>query len=508
VTTALQRTAHDGRAVVAGEARGTPEPGGTTVQSRDSWSARHPAWPITAMLVGWPLWWVLGIGTYVPVLFAIPCLTAMYRWRATGTRRVKIPPAFGIWVLFLIVTVLGVFTLSLTAPGTEVTPTSNRIISWVFRTISYLAATVILLYAGNLTERELPRRRLAWQLGLLCIYTVAGGLGGMVLPEVQITSPFALLVPQSVLNSNYVIALMLHPSTSQIQNFLGYAEGRPSAPFTYTNMWGESLAILAPWLFVGWYCYGRRKQRIGAVVVLALAIAPVVYSLNRGLWIGVGFTIVYLAVRLAVRGRMAMLGTLGGVLVLAAIIILVSPLGNLIGQRLEHGQSNGGRSNHSLLALQDGLASPVVGFGDTRHQTGSATSISVGRSSNCHNCGEGVIGGDGQVQTLLICSGIVGTVLYCAFFGYGVWRYRRDPTPYGMAGVLVLLLGFIFMFVYIAVGPPLVFTMLAYALLWRNEPIWRAERKRRSAGPTRRSQAPAPLGEAPGRRGITARPVV
>jgi hypothetical protein len=36
-------------------------------------------------------------------------------------------------------------------------------------------------------------------------------------------------------------------------------------------------------------------------------------------------------------------------------------------------------------------------------------------------------------------------------------------------GVLVLVLGFPFMIVYIAVGPPLVFTMLAYAVLWKND---------------------------------------
>ena len=31
--------------------------------------------------------------------------------------------------------------------------------------------------------------------------------------------------------------------------------------------------------------------------------APIVYSLNRGLWIGLGVMVLYVAVRLAVRGR-------------------------------------------------------------------------------------------------------------------------------------------------------------------------------------------------------------
>ena len=43
---------------------------------------------------------------------------------------------------------------------------------------------------------------------------------------------------------------------------------------------------------------------------LAAAVVPTVYSLNRGMWVGVGLSIGYVAVRLAARGRLAVLGTL------------------------------------------------------------------------------------------------------------------------------------------------------------------------------------------------------
>jgi hypothetical protein len=42
-----------------------------------------------------------------------------------------------------------------------------------------------------------------------------------------------------------------------------------------------------------------------------------------------------------------------------------------------------------------------------------------------------------------------------------------------MAGVLVLILSFVFMIAYDAIGAPLAITMLAYALLWRNEQAMR-----------------------------------
>jgi hypothetical protein len=79
------------------------------------------------------------------------------------------------------------------------------------------------------------------------------------------------------------------------------------------------------------------------------------------------------------------------------------------------------------------------------------------------------VGNNGQLWLLFICSGFAGAALYFAFFAYGTWRYWRDTTPEGIAGVLVLLLTFVFMVVYTAVGAPLGITMLAYAVLWRNE---------------------------------------
>jgi hypothetical protein len=41
-----------------------------------------------------------------------------------------------------------------------------------------------------------------------------------------------------------------------------------------------------------------------------------------------------------------------------------------------------------------------------------------------------------------------------------------------MAGLLVILLSFFYMFAYVSVTAPLEFTMLAAALLWRNDQ-WR-----------------------------------
>src|SRR6266702_3358057 len=359
VTTALERARQNG---LRGFKGAPPQvPGRVPRAKRLSWFARDPAWPIVALLVGWPVWWGLGVGDYLPIVLAVPMIRRMYYWRVNKERTIRLPPGFKIWSLFLIVTLFSVLAISLTAPETVVTQTGTRIISWGLRTGVYYAVTVLLIYAGNLTEEELPRRRLAYLLGLVGIYTAAGGVLGVLDPHFQFTSPLAYVIPRSLQTGNGLLGMMLHPGFSQVQNILGYAVGRPRAPFDYTNMWGNALAIMLPWLIVAWWSYGNRKERRNLLIVCGIALVPVVYSLD--------------------------------------------------------------------------------------------------------------LGGNGQLWMLLITSGFLGAALYCSFFLYGIWRYWRDPTPYGLVGVLVLILGFPFMLVYIAVGPPLAFTMLAYALLWKNDRV-------------------------------------
>ncbi len=466
MTTALQRPGQNGRVHQPGAplpdtaASGLPRP-------RGSWFARDPAWPIVALLAGWPLWWMLGIGTYMTVLAAIPMARRLYLWRATRSRAIRVPPAFGLWLLFLLVMFAGIATLSLTAPGTEAGPVSHRLVSWGLRALSYVAVTVILLFAGNLTERELPRRRLAFLLGLVVIYTVAGGLLGVLLPSFHFTSPLAAFVPASIQASDTTIASMLHPSVTQHQTFEGF--GRPAAPFTYSNGWGDNLAVLLPWLIVGWRVYGTRWQRRIMLVVLAAALIPIVLSFDRGLWIGLALAACYMMARLTTQANMSRLVMFVGGLIVFALVIVATPLGSLISARIGHATSNAGRADGAAIAIQGALASPFLGFGDTRHEQGSSQSIAVGRTANCSDCGDNDVGSHGQLWLLLFANGIPGTICYLGFFGYGVWRFRRDKTPYGLAGVLVLLLGFVFMFVYLTIGITLSFTILAYAMLWRND---------------------------------------
>src|ERR1022692_4439637 len=443
-----------------------------------AWLTRHPAWPVTALLVGYPLWWALGVADFMWIVLAIPMASRLLAWRSHDSRRLRLPPGFGVWLLFLLWTVASLAMIKLTAPGTVQSPVSHRLIAYADRTTTYVAITVLLLYVGNLTESELSRRKLAALLGVLAVYTTVFGVAGILLPNLQFSSPTLQLIPHELRNNNFIQAQM-HPALTQIQDVFGTTtyQGRPKAPFDYTNTWGECLTITVPWLLLVCLAAGtRRWLRILGWTALVLALVGLVYSLNRGAWIAAGFSVGYLAMRLAARGRVAVLGGLIALMALLVIVGVASPLGQVISLRLQNGPSNTIRSSLFALSEQDGLASPILGYGDTRQQRGSPLSIAIGPTQLCPTCGQAAVGSTGQFSLVLICTGFVGVFLYFGFFAFGAWRYWRDPTGYGMVGVLVILLSFIYVLTYDAVAAPLGLTMLAYAMLWRNDVQRRLDR--------------------------------
>jgi hypothetical protein len=333
---------------------------------------------------------------------------------------------------------------------------------------------VILLYAGNLSEAEFPRRRLMKQLGYLFVVVVAGGLLGVLAPRFGFTSPVEMLLPQHIAQNGFVRSLV-HPAASQLQDVLGFPSPRPSAPFGYTNTWGNCFALLLGWFAVTWLRDSSPRRRFFGLLILGAAAVPVVYSLNRGLWFGLGLIVLYAAVRLAARGKLALLLTVFLGVAVVGTVVAVSPLATIIEQRFDNQKSNGIRSFTIERSLEVVEQSPIIGYGSTRAALGSSNSIAVGADARCPRCGNPTLGSNGQLWLLLIAQGIVGAVLYFGFFLRSLWAYRRDRTPIGDAGLLALLLPFFFMFIYNSLTMPLLISFLSLALLWRNQ--------RESAGP-------------------------
>lgn len=354
-------------------------------------------WPVLGILFGYPILWVLGLHNVAWLMAAVVMVTHLW-----GKASIQVPRGFGVWLLFLCL-----MCLSLTQIGSL-----TRGLVWGFRSGLYVATGVTLLYTFNHSRSELPTRRILNALAAYWLMIIVGGIAGLLLGDVKITSLAQHILPDAVAQEPF-IADLIRPSVAQVHSFLGYDVARPAAPFAYTNGWGSNVALWTPF-FVFWAGQGGRRRRAFAAVSLAIAMFPIVQSLNRGLWVSLGAGMAYTAVRYAVRGKARPLFALIAAGVVAAGVLVVSPLGDLAGDRVDTGHSDSHRLSIYAMSIDVTMDSPIVGHGGT--------------VANPEEPGRSPAGTHGQLWSVLVPYGIPAGIAFVAFLGLLVWRTRTAPT--------------------------------------------------------------------------------
>jgi len=419
-------------------------------------------WPFTALVAFFPIWWALGLGSFAIIGFSLPMLLQLRR-----ARPLRVPRGFAFWLCFLAAVLVSGLMLGRTAPDTLPHGAATQLIAYSLRFLNYVAATVLLLYVMNMRGRGLTDRRIVGCLATFFIVAVAGGLLGLAAPGFNFTSPFEWLLPHHLAENSYV-RVLVHPAAAQNQDVLGFTAARPKAPFEYTNTWGNVIGLLIVW-FTVWAVRARGRGRVVAVVVLCIALVPIVNSLNRGLWVGLGLGLLLLAVRLAMSGKLMTVIGLAAAVSTLAVVVLASPLATVVQERLNHGHSNDIRTNLAEAAFKGATESPVIGWGTTREVRGSYQSIAVGTTSGCARCGNADIGSTGHFWLTIFAQGFVGMALYLGFFLSVLWFYRGQRTAIGIGAQMTIIMSLWFMFVYSAVGWPLALQMIAVGVLWRQK---------------------------------------
>jgi hypothetical protein len=422
----------------------------------------HPraGWPLAVIFVGFPVWWLLGLGMLIFLIMSVPMGVYLYKRRS----RLLVPRGFGAWLLFLCWVVLGVGVLWANAPGAIPGGGMGRLLPYFWRIAWYLAASIVCLYIANLSDEELPADRVGRLLGWMFIVTTGGGLLGTFAPHLQLTSPLEMVLH----THNTFLLDAIHPKTADVATILGYEQARPMAPFAYANTWGAAYAFFLPFFVITWIWRADVRRRIAGVVVLLASLWPVVYSLDRGLWIALGVMIAFAGLKMVARGgrralRLAVAGIAVGTLVFA-----VSPLPGMIETRIHNPHSNNRRTLLAEQSVRSALTgSPVVGFGTTRQVQGNLSSLTGGDRPGCKACGAPPLGTQGHFWLLLFANGLIGTVAFFAFFLTRFARHWRERSAYGVAGCCVLLAFGLFLFIYDLVEVPLYTVMIAVALMWR-----------------------------------------
>lgn len=307
----------------------------------------RPGWPLYLVLVGFPLWWVLGLSGFIWQLVAVPMLLSLLR-----RKPLVAPPGFVLWLGFL----LWMFATGIQLDGI------SRVIGFAYRASLYVSATIVLLYVYNSSREVLQTRHLVMAMSIFWIYVAVGGYLGLLFPSFSFSSPVETLMPHFILANDFV-KLMVHPAFAEVQEVLGYASPRPSAPFVYTNDWGGAFALLIPFVILAWNSRLSRRFRMVLGITAAASAVPVIISLNRGLWLSLGVGLVYAAFRLAMQGRERAMVAFLIVTIGVTGLALFSPLKATLAERLANPHSNNRRVSLYEESIRGAIESPLFGFG-------------------------------------------------------------------------------------------------------------------------------------------------
>lgn len=407
------------------------------VQSRHMLRAELPRWPFSAMFALYPLWWTLGFGGTIWIPLAACMLVLM-------TRRggILVPRGVGIWFVFLALMCISVTGID----------SPDRLIGFTYRALQYISITIVFVYVYNARER-LTLRYVLGIMTLFWVFAVVGGFASVFFPLFSFQTPLGYVLPKG-LQANEVVGEMVVRRLTQHNPDSWFAlDPRPSAPFLYTNQWGNVYSLTLP-MVLAYLQQLRRGPRFWLVVLaVLLSFVPALLTLNRGMFIGLGVAACYLLVRFAASGHLRSVMLILGV---GATALLAGSLLNVdskLDERVETSSSTDDRAQLYRETIDRTLESPFFGYGAPR------PSITEGLPS---------VGTQGHVWTVMFSYGIPALVIFLLALVWLVLATRRvqDTTGLLLHTVQVVLLVEVFYYGVLPNG--LILTFPAAALILRE----------------------------------------
>lgn len=372
----------------------------TEAPGRRTLRPNRATWPLWIITAGMPLAFVVGVHGVV-----WPITAVVLAGRVLLHRETRLP-----WSTVPLV----IFVCWIPLSFSVVSPDALPIFSYRFTL--FLGCLAAVVWVANVSEAAVPTQRIVDWLAALWICSIAFGYLAQVLPGLDMASPFsAVLGPVGRID---FLARISDWNLADNQDFGTRAFSRPAAPWAAANSWGAAVAILTPFFVRSWLVdVGRRRRRIG-LVLLAASVVPILTSANRGLWIGLVVGLVYFAARKALRGRFGALAVLFGTIFVVGILLVVTPAGSLVQQRLGgSGQSNEARSELYVDAWRGAVDSPLIGNG-------------VPRATNYYE-NSPPVGTHGLLWYLMFIHGFVGLTLFVGWLAIEAFRSGQVRTPLG-----------------------------------------------------------------------------
>ncbi|MCY7287311.1 MAG: hypothetical protein LH624_03430 [Cryobacterium sp.] len=426
------------RSVLAqGQRRRAPGWGDKIAAAQGRMASRElPRWPLTAMFVLFPLWWVLGPGEVVWIPLAGIMLLFLRRHG-----KIQAPRGFGIWLLFLLW--MGCSVIGIDSDG--------RLLGFLYRALLYLTVTVAFLYVYN-ARTTLTARYVLGVLTIFWLIVVAGGYLGVLWPLFSIQTPLGAVLPTWLTSNELVQEMVVRRATQYNPDSWNPLDPRPSAPFLYTNGWGNAYSVLLP-LVIAYLVLVRREGRFWWLLpMIPLSFVPAFLTLNRGMFLGLGVALAYILMRSVVRGNVRAILALAVLAAVAAGAWATLPAGERLSERVEVSSSTEDRADLYVEAIDRTLEQPIFGYGAPRpSETPGAPSV----------------GTQGQFWMVMFSHGIPAVALFMGWLGWAYVRSIRERDPVGLACNTVLLLTLVESLYYGTMATGLMVAMLAAAVALR-----------------------------------------
>jgi polysaccharide biosynthesis protein PslJ len=361
-----------------------------------------PAWPVMGMFVLFPLVWLNGFSSFATQIFGAVCLFLM-----VVRGRIELPRTWWWWLSYLIWTLATVVMVD----------SGGRFLGFVQRWTGLFGACMMALYAYNARER-LTQRRLVESLTWMFGWIVAGGYLGILRPHGRLRTLALEIVPAKLQNNSYVLEL-LSPRFAEVQNPWGASKPfvRPSAPFPYTNGWGDAFVLLLP-AVLALALMSRKRTRLLLLGLILASLPPALATLNRGVFLGAGAILAYLGIRNLYRVRLGHILRAGVFLFFVLVFVAQSGAIDQITHRTAVSSTTSDRADLYRETFERTRESPWFGYGAPRPS--QTLQVSVGTQ--------------GQLWYVMFSHGFVGLALFLGAVWGLAWTTRR------VRGVIPLLL--------------------------------------------------------------------
>lgn len=398
-----------------------------------------PAWPLVLVFAGYPIWWVLGIGDIALVVAAVVMVHQLLRRRVHAV----VPAGFGVWLLFLAWVAVSVVGLD----------SGGRLIGFGYRALIYAAVTIMFVYIYS-DRRTFSLERVAGLLTGFWAVSIVGGYLGLIWPLFSLRTPMSYVLPQALLSNELVSEMAIRRFTQFNPDAWVIVTPRPSAPFLYTNGWGNAYSILTP-MVIAYAFHLSGWRRLTLMAAAAASLVPALLSLNRGMFIGLAIAGLYITIRSFAAGHGRVLVGVAFAGVLAGFAFTLLPVEDRLTSRLETSSTTEDRASLYEETLERSLESPILGYGAPRPS---------------ESAGLPAAGTQGHLWMLVFSHGIPAALLFAGWLIVAfvhTWS-QRSAVGLAMHAATLVILVEIFYYGFVHMGLAVLMAMIAAA--W-NRPV-------------------------------------